>query len=232
MTAQQLNTLRGQLRRGAQPPGWVIEELRRVADALVRYGHLPASMSPYGNWDEEATDELLQGWLEGKLLRGDLRALADRARTPAAFRRLAERSLRHWLLNQRERSQAQNLFGRIARLLEEDQETFKLAQPAERKQDGWWTLVSAPEAEPFSGSDRELIAAAWSLGDFVMVRFSSEQAKLSPLLSGPDLHRFVVGMLEATGRSLTLTLLQRALRDRFDLGEVQLGELETAGHLA
>lgn len=232
MTEQQLITLRRQLRGGEQPPDWVVAELRRVADALVRYGRLPASMSPYGSWDEEATEELMQGWMEGKLLRGDLRALADRARTPVAFRRLAERSLRHWLLNQRERSQAQNLFGRMARLLEQDQTTFKVTQAAERKQDTWWTLANKPEAEPFAGPDRELLSAAWSLGEFVLVRFSSEQTKLSPLLSGPDLRRFVVGMLDATGRALTLNLLQRALRDRFDLGDVQLGDLEAAGELA
>jgi hypothetical protein len=183
---------------------------------LVFRGNLPTSLSPYGSWDDEAIEEILQGWLERRLLRGGLLAILDRAVTPAGFRRLAERSLRQWLLNERERSYSQNLYARMARMLEEDEEVFHLRQQESRPQDVWWTTRAARDANLFSGAERDLASAAWSLGDFALLRHN-EQERLSPLLSGEDIRRFVIGMFEATGCALTLNQLTGALKLRFDL---------------
>ncbi len=43
-------------------------ELRRIASRLVRYGGLPALYAPYRVWDEEAEEEVFQGWYAGRLV--------------------------------------------------------------------------------------------------------------------------------------------------------------------
>jgi hypothetical protein len=232
VTEQELAQARASLRSSGEVGEPLLEELRAVVERLGRFGGLPASMSPFGSWDQEATEELLQGWLEGKLLRGDLLALLDRARAVSGLRRMAEQSLRHWLLNQRERSQSQNLYSRIAGLLC-DSDSYVVREDSARPQDVWWTLAAAPDAPVYAGDARMLSAVAWSLGELEVVRYSSEASKNSPLLSRTDLERFVRGMLEVTESALTLTLLMRALQARFDLAPVHLEQLEeNAGAVA
>ena len=231
MNDDQLKQARDRFRYEGELSPSLMADLEKTASALVRHGHLPPSLSPYGTWDEEAIKEVLQGWIEGKLLRGDLLALLDRAASAAGFRRMAERSLRHWLLNQRQRSQAQNLYARTAEILREEND-FALRQDAARPQDAWWTLADRPDAPLYSGDERTLEAAAWALGDFDLVRYSSEHSKTSPLLSTFDLKRFARGLLEATQNALTLELLMQALAHRFDLGAVQFTKPETAAALA
>jgi hypothetical protein len=231
MNDDQLREADARFRHQGELSSPLLAEFESTVAALVRYGRLPASLSPYGAWNDEAAKEVLQGWLEGKLLRGDLLALLDRAGTAGAFRRMAERSLRHWLLNQRERSQARNLYARAVELLRDGDE-FVIREDAARPQDVWWTLRDRPDASPHPGDERSLAAAAWSLGDFALVRYSSEQSKTSPLLSTTDLKRFIRGMMEATQSALTPALLMRALAARFNLGAVQLAEPEAAVSIA
>lgn len=218
MNAQELTAGRAALRGTGEVTQPVQAELRSVARWLVYAANLPSSLSPYGRWDEEAVGEILQGWYEERLLRGHLQGILDRARTPDAFRRLARRSLRQWLLNQRQRSYSQNLFARVRALLEGGP-PFVQRQSGTRPQDSWWTLETAADAPLFARPERELLSAAWGLGDFELLRYT-ERHKLSPLLSHDDLVRFVVGLLTATGEALTLGMISRALRDRFGLDDL------------
>ena len=118
MNDARLTELRRQLRAGTLEQE-LVEELRAVVSRLVRLRLLPPTYAPYGRWDDEAVDEVFQSWYERRLLgRGHLQLLLDRAAGAGAFRRLSEQSLRQHLLNERDRSQAQNLYWRLVRLLE------------------------------------------------------------------------------------------------------------------
>lgn len=214
------------LKEGQPAPDWLVEQLRLVAQTLVRHGNLPVSLSPYGNWDEEAAAEIFQGWMEGRLLRsGGLLALLSRASSPSSLRRLAQRNLRQWLANQAQRSQSQNLYRRMNRLLRQ-QDGFVERHPASRPQDVFWTTAELGDAELFAGPERELAPLAWSLGEFALLRFTSSH--ISPLLSEPDLERFIVGMIETAGRAMTLSQLMAALRLRFALEEPYEADLDQA----
>ncbi len=226
VTDGELRAARRQLRSGGQPAAPVLAELRHVVRWMVRGGGLPPSYAPYGMWDDEAEDELFQGWLAERLLAGGgLQSLLDRARTPAALRRMSERSLRQWLLNRRARSQTQNLYWRTSKLLRED-ERFICVREAARPADAWWSLCDREDVPEWTGDDRRLLAVAWSLGDFQVIRYKADARKLSPLLGTADLARFVEGMLAATGCRLTLAQLARALELRFGLHVVRVEELE------
>lgn len=204
------------------------DELARVVQSLVRNGRLPALFSPSGSWDHAAEEDVLQGWLEKRLHgKGQLRNLLDRAPTLAAFRRLAERNLRQYLSGERERSESQNLYHRVAALLREDTETFRRFREARRAQDEWWGLAQWESPGEFSGDTRTLLSAAWALGDFVVVRYRAEAKKLSPVLAADELKRFVQGLLEALERLLTLGFMMEALRERFGLDQPEPLALET-----
>jgi hypothetical protein len=219
MTDARLNELRQLLRQG-QLEADLVDELRSVVARLVRLRLLPPSYAPYGQWDEEAIDEIFASWYEKRLLGlGHLQLLLDRARTVGGLRRLAEHSLRQYLLNQRARSQGQNLYWRVVELLGADKD-FELVRDAERPQDRWWKLSSAPAVAEWGGDDRTLVAHAWALGDFTIIRYRADAKKLSPLLDAAQLKRFVAALLRGTASALTPTLIMRALEQRFDLGAV------------
>jgi hypothetical protein len=218
VTDKRLNQLRGLCREGRLEQD-LVDELRSVVALLVHLRALPPSYAPYGQWDDEAVEEVFADWYEKRLLgRGHLQLLLDRARTIGGFRRLAEKSLRQHLLNQRARSQAQNLYWRVAELLDDDDD-FELARDAARAQDRWWRVKGAVVGE-WGGDDRTLVAHAWALGDFEIVRYRADAKKLSPLLDANELKRFVAGLFERTMAALTPTLIMRGLEHRFDLGSV------------
>ena len=222
MTEARLAELRRLVRAGELPAD-LVDELRAVVRGLVRLRLLPPSFAPYGQWDDEAADELFQRWYTERLLgRGHLQLLLDRARTPIGLRRLAERSLRHHLISTKDRSQATNLYRRLVGLLEESTR-FRLLSPAQRPQDRWYADADAPADVPtWAGDDRLLIAHAWALGDFVVIRYKAAANKLSPVLDLGELERFAHGLLARVRAALTPGLMMRALAARFDLGEVEL----------
>jgi hypothetical protein len=204
----------------------LLGELETVAGFLIRNGHLPPSYAPYGQWDEEAAEELLGEWVAEKLLAGGgLAALFDAARSPKSFRALAESSLRQFVLNRRRRSQSQNLYDR-ARSLLDSEGRFVVVQGAARPQDIVWGLAGDPPRAAFSGGERELGAFAYSLGEFELIRYRDTAAKLAPLLSSEELIRFTAGLIAAAG-PLTLSALMAALELRFDLAPIGLESLQT-----
>jgi hypothetical protein len=226
LTNDEYREIRRRYREAAQLEPRLAAELRKIASRLVRYGGLPTAYAPYRIWNEEAEEEVFQSWYAGRLVKqGQLQALLDRAATIEAFRRLGERSLRQHVLNQRERSQVQNLYARTARLLREDDDFVELV-PAARPQDVWWGLSVWRHPPQFAGSDNDLYAAAWSLGDFEIVRYRPDAKKLAPVLAAAELKRLVVGLLEAVAALLTLSQFARVFEHRFDLGAVQLDSLD------
>lgn len=228
-----LRALRRRIRAGETPPE-LVEELRGVASTLARSRRLPPSFAPYGRWDDEAGDELFAGWWADRLVgEGRLLALLDRAPDLPGLRRLAERSLRQHLLNAQDRSQARNLFARLVVLLESKADRFRLVQDASRTQNQWYALTDADAAsqEPWTGPERLLIAHAWALGDFVVIRYRAAAAKLSPVLDAAELERFVIGLLQRTEAALTPGLIMRALSARFALGDVELEPMDEASPL-
>jgi len=226
VTNDEYRDIRRRYREAEEIDPLLARELRQIASRLVRFGGLPSAYAPYRVWDREAEEEVFQSWYAGRLAkRGQLQALLDRAATIEAFRRLGERSLRQHLLNQRERSQVQNLYARTARLLRDDDD-FTAFVEAARPQDAWWGLAVWQAPEQFGGSERDLIAAAWGLGDFEIVRFRPDAKKLSPLLAAAELKRFVAGLFGAVAALLTLSLFARAFEQRFDLGATQLASLD------
>jgi hypothetical protein len=229
MTNDDYRDIRRRYREDAQLDARLVDELRQIASRLVRYGGLPSAYAPYRVWNREAEEEVFQSWCAGRLVKsGQLQALLDRAATVEAFRRLGERSLRQHVLNQRERSQVQNLYSRTADLLRDDQE-FAAFVEAARPQDVWWGLAVWQNPPQFSGSDNDLFAVAWSLGEFEIIRYRADAKKLAPVLAAAELKRFVAGLLEAVATLLTLSLFARALEQRFDLGAIQLDSLDDEG---
>ncbi|MCA1697081.1 MAG: hypothetical protein LC749_21515, partial [Actinobacteria bacterium] len=62
--------------------------------------------------------------------------------------------------------------------------------------------------------------AAWALGDFALLRYPSSE-RSDPVLSTPDLHRFLRGLLDAVGRALSGRHFDAAMRGRFPYAYAQ-----------
>jgi hypothetical protein len=223
MTERRLRELRRLVRSGDLPDD-LLSELRAVVHRLARLRLLPPRFAPYGQWNDEAATEVFSAWYADRLLgQGQLQALLDRARTPGAFRRLAERSLRQHLLAAQDRSQTYNLYKRLVALLDES-ERFVIVTDTHHPPHRWYALAGAG-TEPWSGSDRALAAKAWALGDFTVIRYRARAAKLSPVLAADELERFAVGLFERLDAALTPALVMRALALRFGLADVDVDAL-------
>lgn len=211
--------LRTRLLRDGHVDDAFYRELREVAARLVRRRALPPMLAPYGVWNEEAVDEVFQAWTTRRLLGGEqLRPLVARAGDLRIFRGRAERSLRQFLLNERDRTQAQNLFERLRELLERDP-SFRCFIDSTRSQDRWWGLSFWRQPQAFSGSAMLLAGAAWAAGDLTVIRYRADARKLSPVLDHEELKRFASVVLETVDALLTIRLLIDALRARVDLDD-------------
>lgn len=218
MTEDELREARYALRRTSQISRPLLDELVRVTRTVVADLALPDSSSPYGRWDHTIVDDLVADWLADRLLQnGRLLAMLDMAYTPSAFRSLAGDNLYQHVLSNRLRSQSQNIWKRLADMLERETDTFAVAQTAAKRADRFYTLVAEPSTELFSSSDRELRDAALAVGDLELLLWSSTAARLSPLIATVELRRFVVSVMSTIGRALKPTHLMTALYVRLNL---------------
>ncbi len=231
MTERDLIDARQAIRAGAPVPQSVVVELRSAVTGLVRSRSLPPSYAPYGVWNVEAEEDVFQGWFADRLVaQGKLQALLDKARTPAALRRMAEKSVRQWLLNQRARTQSQNLYARASELLLSD-DRFVCARQEERASRSSWTLRDAEQEGEWAGSDEQLVSIGYALGDFQIVRYRSDAKKLAPVLSNDDLGRFIEGLLATCGARLTLSAIARTMKTVFMLDDVNVEPLDDVLHV-
>lgn len=213
MTENEFSRARSAVLAREEPPLALLEECRRIVSLMVRTSGLPTHYSPYGVWSPEAIDEVLAGWAERRLIgRGQLLAIMQRAPALPVFRRMAETSVRQYLIDSRKRSQTANLYDRVRELLAEDERFTEEGSGS----GAVWRLASAA-SEPFTGADHALGALAWSLGDFKVIRYDPQAKKLSPLLERDELLRFLSGML---GRgAMSVSTLMRALHLRFAIDD-------------
>ena len=226
---------RGAVRRGDLPDD-LVELLRNVAVRMVRQRLLPPSFAPYGQWNEEAAEEIFASWYADRLVGGDqLLALLDRASSLAGLRGLAQRSLRQHLLNAADRSQARNLFGRVVHLLRTSP-MFTVAVSATRAAETWFALSpprgAGADTRLWSDPDRLLIAHGWATGDLPIIRYRANAEKLSPVVNAAELERFVEDLMYRTQAALTPTLLMVALSARLDLGALPTEDIDESPQLA
>lgn len=198
--------------------GW-LGRLIAVAQATRALAPSPV---PGGRWDDpDALEEALHAWLEESLLRGALRQAFDRCDSPRALSRYLERSLRNWLVARSRRTTAPRLLERAGELLSDPTQGFVLVAGSRAPADRWWGLAGwSSDPVLYAGEDEAVIAAAWALGDFALLRFPSSE-RSDPVLSTADLHRFLYGLLERIGQALSGRHLDVALRGRFSYAYAQ-----------
>jgi hypothetical protein len=201
------------MRRGDVTPA-LYTFLRRVVAALARSGALAPPLSPTGRWDEDAIDEVLHGWLTERLLPGGLARAFQVSASPRVLSRYLEAALRNWLVSKSRARGRPRLLARARRILEERPE-YKRFVEARSVLDQWWGLARWESPTPYQGPESDLVRAAFSVGEFVPLRYTAGSRLADPVISNADLDRFLRGVLEAAGGLLTLRHFDVALRGRF-----------------
>lgn len=186
----------------------------RLVHVVAATRTLPPSLSTTGRWDAEGVEETAAGWWEERLLKGTLRSAFDHCASPRVLSRFLETSLRNWLIDRMRRKREPRLLARAGALLAGDPETFKSFSSGSGL-DVQWGLAAWHEPTPFVGSVDELLRHVYSLGDFELLRVSDQNERAEPVISNPDLHRLINGVLGATGQLLTLRQLDAVLQARF-----------------
>jgi hypothetical protein len=201
--------------------------LRRIVGTFAK--DLDPELSPHETWDAHAYDDALQGWYLKRLRRGALASAFDRSSAARPFLNRLEQNFRHYLENERPRSETGNILRRMRLLLRREPE-FREWIPEARRRPGWWGLKSWGAPQPYGGSDDELVGHARQTGKFEVTRFGEDAQKLDPVLLNPELKRFLLALFSEVGALLTHAHLKIALQRRFDLdavGEVVSLEAES-----
>lgn len=220
------------LRREYRETGQISDELYplllRLVRGLVFRGGLPPAWSPTGKWDREAAEEAAQGWITRRLLQTNaLLAAFDHACAPRPFFRSLERNFRHYLENERERGEIDNLVSRAGALLRDD-DRFRDWIPQAQASNSWWGLAEWDDPAPYQGSEDELVSAAWAVGEVAIFRYSHTVGRASPILATEELGRFLVELLGRVKALMTLRLLAVVFRRRFELDEPRVVDLAEA----
>lgn len=169
---------------------------------------------PSGRWeDHDAIAETVQAWLEESLLRGDLLQAFDVCQTPRALSRYLERALRNWLVARSRRRTGPRLLERAAQIMGSD-DTFVLLRNSPAIAERWWALSGWQDPQLFAGREDDVAAAVWALGDFSLLRFPSSE-RSDPVLSTPDLRRYLTGLLERLQQAVSGRHLDVSFRRRF-----------------
>jgi hypothetical protein len=220
LSASEFEGARQAVRDGQITPelyGW-LGRLVAVAQATRALAPSPV---PGGRWDDpDALAEALHAWLEESLLRGGLQQAFDRCDSPRALSRYLERSLRNWLVARSRRATAPRLLERAGELLGEPERGFVQVTGAHAPANRWWGLAEWRAPAHYAGDDKAVVAAAWALGDFALLRYPSSE-RSDPVLSTPDLHRFLCGLLNRIGRALSGRHFDVALNGRFSYAYAQ-----------
>lgn len=199
--------------------------LQRLAATLVFGARLAPAYSPTGRWDRDSLEDVLHGWIAHRLLSTNaLLAAFDFAEEPRPFLLSLERNFRHYLENSKNRGELDNLISRTRSLLRED-ELFREWIPQRRISDSWWGLAGWESANPFQGSDSDLVSLAYSLGSVPIFRYSQSVDRASPVLSTETLRAFLRDLFSVADGLLTVSHLAVVYRDRFDLGDPATIEL-------
>lgn len=171
------------------------------------------SAVPNGRWDDpDAVTETVHAWLEDSLLRGGLLQAFDTCETPRGLARYLEKALRNWLIDRSRRRTGPRLLERAAEIMSSD--PFTVVADSVSVMERWWGLAAWSTPALFNGSDEEVASASWALGDFAILRFSSSE-RADPLLSTPDLKRYLHGLLDRLGGALSGRHLDHSFRHRF-----------------
>lgn len=202
-------------------------EIRRAAEVTIRTQRFPPSFSPFGRWDAETIADLAQEWTTERLLRlGHLDMLLLTNTSLVGLRKGLTLSFRHFVLSQRQRGAADNLFHRAAEAFERD-DRFRLTANAKTRAHQVWGLRAWPESRPqFEGSEDVLLAAGWQIAEFSAIRYGEHARKSSPILSNADLPRFLERLLQEVGAPLSLTQIIFVMRYRFNLLEADHRSLD------
>lgn len=204
--------------REAVREGTLTRELHAFLGRLVAVAQATRTLAPApvpgGRWDDpDAVAETVQAWLAEVLLDGGLLQAFDVCLTPAALSRYLERALRNWLIARSRRASGPRLLERAVELLDRD-DTFVAVREARAVGDRWWGLSAWADPELFGGSDDQLAAAAWALGDFSLLRYPSS-VRSDPVLSREDLRRYLLDLLKRIGAALSGRHLDTSFRARF-----------------
>ncbi len=205
--------------------------LKELLEKLVRATaptYPPLEYSDAQIWNGEAIEDALHGWVADRLLRrGDLAAMLLRSNSTEHLRAMLTTSFGQWLVNQRPRTSATNLFSRTKKLLKAK---FEAVGPkTSRANEQFYTLKGGNE-DPSGVSLRGLVAIAHELDDETLevVRYGPNTLKSSPILRDPKLEEFVHHILLRAEGALTLGRIAEVERYRFNLPTFERIELEAA----
>jgi DNA-binding NarL/FixJ family response regulator len=161
-------------------------------------------------------EEILGGWIEGRLARGRLAAMIDMARSVRALRAIAAQDLQQYAKDERRGELPTRLFKRLDKILHTSTERFQVMVPSKKRGSTYWTLASRPASAIFSEREQELRAHVFAIGLTILPE-DPDAEKQTQFLSATELRRYAYQMLERTARGLSLDQLVLGLVQTYGL---------------
>jgi len=170
----------------------------------------PLIYSPNGVWDDDAISDICNDFILNKLLKNrwlDSYFLA--LDSINGLKNSLQRDFKHYLSNKKVRTEKNNLYMRVLKILRDNPDIFK--QVASTNSGGsLWGLSTWASKE--AAQDIQVILANVALIQLPrLIRYRPDSEKLSPLLRNPDLLALMKKIFDAVGQWVSLSMLFEAI---------------------
>jgi len=187
----------------------------------------PVLYSPYKSWDKYAISGLAHDFMIEKLIgKGWLEHHLYTQETINGLRQALRRDLRHFLISKKEKSEISNLYGRVKKILKNN-DHFKSFYPSGKFHLSIWGLSEwIDQGKSVEQNLEKIVEAMFSVKLPPLIRYKPESEKLSHLISNDDLERLLIEIFEHLKKSLSLSMIIEALRYRLGVLSTEFVKLQ------
>lgn len=182
-----------------------------IVSEVTRY-YPPSAYSPNGVWDEDAVSGICNDFIFNKLLKkGWLDSYFLSLDSMEGLKRVLKRDFRHYLISQKTRTEKNNIYMRVKRILKNNPK-FQGAGDSTHSGSVWGLTDRAQEdvvQDPY-----EVMMVLETVQLPPLIRYRSDSAKISPLISNLDLLRLIEETMIMLDKKISLGVLVEAICNR------------------
>lgn len=182
-----------------------------IVSEVTRY-YPPSAYSPNGVWDEDAVSGICNDFIFNKLLKkGWLDSYFLSLDSMEGLKRVLKRDFRHYLISQKTRTEKNNIYMRVKRILKNNPK-FQGSGDSTHSGSVWGLTGRAQEDVVQDPHDVMMVLETVQLPP--LIRYRSDSAKISPLISNLDLLRLIEETMIMLDKRISLGVLVEAICNR------------------
>jgi len=190
----------------------IYDLIYKVVTEVVQH-YPPSTYSSNNMWDDDAISGICNDFIINKLLnKGWLDSYFLSLDSIQGLKKVLKRDCRHYLISQKTRTEKNNLYMRVRKILQDNPSKFQLFSKADTNGSIWglagWTSKDVAQDIHF------IVTTIATIQLPRLIRYRPDSAKLSPLISNPDLISLIENIFIVIDKQVSLDILFDAICNR------------------